>query len=73
VPVGSAECRIEPYILLRAEAALLLAEGNKEAALSKAEQGLAIAQRDRFMLGSAIAEHEWLQTLLQKIVESSAP
>jgi hypothetical protein len=58
---------IEPYALLRAEAALLLAEGNNDAALIKAEQGLASVRCNQFMVGSVIAESEWLQALLLKI------
>lgn len=58
---------IEPYSLLRAEAALLLAEGDREAALVKTEQGLASAQKNQFMQGAALAEMEWLRVLMQAV------
>jgi hypothetical protein len=58
---------IDPIALLRAEAALLLAEGNWARARSKADKGLAYTQRDLSMTGSAIAENEMLQSLLQDI------
>lgn len=58
---------IPPYALHRAEAALLLAEGNRTAAREKAQQGLESVLRDRFMKGDAIAEEERLSALLQKI------
>jgi hypothetical protein len=64
---------IEPYSLLRAEAALLLAEGDRVMAQTKAEQGLALAQRDYFMVGSALAENEYLLALLQQILPSAIP
>lgn len=57
---------VEPYTLLRAEAALLLAQGDKASARLKAEQGLANIQRDRSVLQGAIAENDWLHSLLQK-------
>ena len=62
---------IAPYALLRAEAALLLAEGHPEAALVKAEQGMVSIQRDRFMKGEAIANEEQLTALLQSIREAA--
>jgi Peptidase family M50 len=64
---------VEPYSLLRAEAALLFAEGDTATAQVKAEQGIAIVQRDQFMIGSALAENEWLLALLQQILPSSVP
>jgi Peptidase family M50 len=64
---------VEPYSLLRAEAALLLAEGDTATAQIKAEQGIAIVQRDQFMIGSALAENEWLLALLQQILPSVVP
>ena len=60
-----------PYALLRAESAVLLAEGKLAEAQSKAEKGLESAQRDRFMIGSAITEIERLQTLLHNISAAS--
>ena len=62
---------IEPYSLLRAEAALLLAQGEPNAALVKAEQGLASAQQEAFKRGLAAAECEWLQTLLQSASDAA--
>ena len=62
---------IEPYSLLRAEAALLLAQGEPNAALVKAEQGLASAQQEAFKRGLAAAECEWLQALLQSASEAA--
>lgn len=61
---------IEPYTLLRAEAALLLAQGDKSGALTKAQEGLAFTQRDRFTIGMAVAENDWLQALIAKIAPS---
>ena len=61
---------IEPYSLLRAEAALLLAEGDVESAQDKARQGLVDVQRDSFMIGHALAEQEWLQALHQEIAQT---
>jgi hypothetical protein len=58
---------LDPAALLRAEAAVLLAEGDQAGARVKAEQGIIWTQRDRFMVGSAIAENEMLQSLLQEI------
>jgi hypothetical protein len=62
---------IQPYSLLRAEAALLFLEGDTKAAQIKAEQGLVSTKRDRFYIGSATAENQWLQSLLSDIVKSS--
>jgi hypothetical protein len=61
---------IEPHSLLRAEAALSLAQGDRNTALVKAEQGLAMAQKDVFMRGQATAEREWLQEILQAAAEA---
>jgi hypothetical protein len=58
---------LDPAALLRAEAAVLLAEGDLEGARVKAEQGIIWTQRDRFMVGNAIAENEMLQSLLEEI------
>jgi hypothetical protein len=58
---------LDPAALLRAEAAVLLAEGDQAGARVKAEQGIIWTQRDRFMVGNAIAENEMLQSLLQEI------
>ncbi|MFK8183606.1 MAG: M50 family metallopeptidase [Phormidesmis sp.] len=58
---------IPPYALLRAEAALLLAEGDSAGAQTKAKQGLVSVQHDRFMKGKAIAEEDYLQDILQSI------
>lgn len=58
---------IAPYALLRAEAALLLAEGRKDEALDRVERGLVSVQSDRFILGEAIVESERLLELLQEI------
>jgi tetratricopeptide (TPR) repeat protein len=58
---------IAPYALLRAEAAVLLAEGRKDEALDRVERGLVSLQSDRFILGDAIVESEQLLELLQKI------
>jgi tetratricopeptide (TPR) repeat protein len=57
---------MEPRSILRGEAALLLAEGDREAALTKIDQALASAHRDRFMVGSAIAEIDWLEAMREK-------
>ncbi len=56
---------IPPYALLRAEASLLLAEGNQETARTKAQRGLECAQHNPFMVGFAMADQERLQGLLQ--------
>lgn len=56
---------IEPYSLLRAEAALALVHGELNLAALKAEQGLVSTQKDSFLPGQAAAEREWLQALLQ--------
>lgn len=53
--------------LLRAEAAVLLAEGHLDHARMKVLQGLENTKRDRFMKGDAVAEEEMLQNLLDTI------
>ena len=58
---------IFPAALFRVEAALLFSEGNSQAALTKAEQGMVSVGRDRFMKGTAVAEEDLLQDLIQKI------
>ena len=50
-------------IMLRGEAALLLAEGDRVGALTKIDEALANAHCDRFMVGSAIAEIDYLQAM----------
>jgi tetratricopeptide (TPR) repeat protein len=57
---------MEPRSILRGEAALLLAEGDREAAMAKIDQALASAHRDRFLVGSAIAEIDWLEAMREK-------
>ncbi len=58
--------------LLRAEAAVLLAEGDPQAALDKAQQALALAQSDQFMIGGALAEQDYLQELMTQIQQAMA-
>ncbi|MEL6938108.1 MAG: site-2 protease family protein [Cyanobacteria bacterium J06598_1] len=60
---------IGPASLLRAEAALRLAEGDRDAAMNLAEKGLEKVARDRFMKGDAVAEEERLQEIIQTIKE----
>jgi hypothetical protein len=50
-------------IMLRGEAALLLAEGDRVGASTKIDEALANAHRDQFMVGSAIAEIDYLQSM----------
>lgn len=56
---------IEPLSLLRAEAAIFLAEGDTASAQAKAQEGLAITQRQQFMPGFILFEQERLQALIQ--------
>jgi Zn-dependent protease len=56
-----------PFSLCRAEAAVLVVEGNTETALAKAEVGLNLAKAEQLMLGEAIAEAEWLGQIVEKI------
>ena len=56
---------MEPF-MLRGEAALLLAEGDQAGALTKIDEALANAHRDRFMVGSAIAEIDYLESMRSK-------
>ena len=58
---------ISPTALARAEAALLLAEGDYPAAREKAQQGLESVIKNRFFKGETIAEEERLSTILKEI------
>jgi hypothetical protein len=58
---------LEPCALLRAEAAVLLSEGDRKTALLKAKQGLIETQNHHLLGGKAIAESKWLQALLREI------
>jgi hypothetical protein len=53
--------------LLRAEASVLIAEGDQSGALAKAMEGLILAKADRLMPGIAIAETAWLQKMIDQI------
>jgi hypothetical protein len=54
---------VERHTRLRAEAAVLLAEGHREAARARAEEGLAAIGRT-YDQGSAKAEADWLRELM---------
>ena len=58
-------CRIENQTWLRAEAAVLLAEGKHQEAEARAREGLA-ATRDATQSGTLKAEVEWLRDILQR-------
>jgi tetratricopeptide (TPR) repeat protein len=60
---------VESYAFLRAEAALLLAEGQTQEAVTKAEQALQLAAQDLLNRGAAIAEVEWLQAIIQEGIQ----
>lgn len=58
---------IDPSTLLRTEAAIRLAEGDKTSAQTKAEESLAILQKPQFLPGFTAFEQNRLQVLLQDI------
>jgi hypothetical protein len=55
---------VEPHTRLRAEAAVLLAEGDREAARARAEQGLDLLGRS-FDRGYAQAQGDWLREIAE--------
>jgi hypothetical protein len=59
------DCPVNRASRLRAEAALLLAEGDRAAAVDRAREGLVVALRG-ISRGTAIAEHEWLTDLIAR-------
>ncbi|MCS6992693.1 MAG: hypothetical protein N2117_03925 [Anaerolineales bacterium] len=59
----SAGALVEKSTLLRAEAALLFAQGQRDQARQKAEQAIRHASQS-FDRGAAVAEREWLQPIL---------
>jgi hypothetical protein len=59
----------EDHERLRAEAAILLAEGRFDGALEKAEAGLQAARRSRFP-GAARADLDWLEDLARRAREA---
>src|SRR5439155_9123747 len=64
--IKSAGGQVEKQTRLRAEAAVLLAEGRYEEAAAAASQGLAAAPESADPCG-AIAETEWLQSILTAV------
>ncbi|KAI9135262.1 hypothetical protein [Acaryochloris sp. CCMEE 5410] len=58
---------IDPSTLLRAEAAIHLAAGDKKSAQNKAEESLAILQKPQFLPGFTVFEQDRLQVLLQDL------
>lgn len=58
-------CRVEDQTWLRAEAAVLLAEGKDQEAEARANEGLAAA-RDATHSGTLKAEVEWLRDILRR-------
>lgn len=61
---------IAPSTLLRTEAAIHLAEGDKISAQAKAEDSLAILQKPQFLPGFTVFEQDRLQVLLQDLATS---
>lgn len=61
---------IAPSTLLRTEAAIHLAEGDKISAQTKAEDSLAILQKPQFLPGFTVFEQDRLQMLLQDLATS---
>ena len=62
---------IAPSTLLRAEAAIHLAAGDKTSAQTKAEESLAILQKPQFLPGFTVFEQDRLQVLLQDLATCS--
>lgn len=58
---------IAPSTLLRTEAAIHVAEGDKISAQTKAQESLAILQKPQFLPGFTVFEQDRLQVLLQDI------